>query len=160
MSLPSSWIDSLFARLSVRYGAAFMRQYADLDAEAVKADWAEVLGGFYDKPQAIRYGLEQLPSDKPVSALSFRDLCRRAPLDEVKALPHPIGNPSKDVIRRIDAVLAKPVDYKAWARRLRDVETNHGGWLPSGAKMTGAQREMWRTALSSEAATEGVNEHV
>ena len=49
----------------------------------------------------------------------------------------------------IDAVLAAPVDYKAWARRLRDIELNRGGELPNGRKMTRAQREMWRTALAS-----------
>lgn len=150
MSLPSAWIDSLFARLSVRYGSAFMRQYADLDAEAVKADWAEVLGGFHDKPEAIRYGLENLPSDKPVSALTFRDLCRRSPEKEIKALERPLASPPPEIVARIDAVLAKPAYNKAWAKWLRDIEVNHGGWLPSGMKMTRAQREMWRTALESE----------
>ncbi len=150
MSLPSAWIDSLFARLSVRYGSAFMRQYADLDAEAVKADWAEVLGGFHDKPEAIRYGLENLPSDKPVSALTFRDVCRRSPAKEVKALERPLASPPPEIVARIDAVLAKPVDHKAWAKRLQDIELNHGGRLPNGTKTTRAQREMWRTALESE----------
>ena len=150
MSLPSAWIDSLFARLSVRYGSAFMRQYADLDAEAVKADWAEVLGGFNDKPEAIRYGLENLPSDKPVSALTFRDLCRRSPDKEVKAIERPLASPPPEIVARVNAVLANPVDHKAWAKKLRDIEFNHGGWLPNGTKTTRAQREMWRTALENE----------
>ena len=42
------------------------------------------------------------------------------------------------------------VDPKAWARRLQRIELEQGGILPSGSKMTRAQREMWRTALESE----------
>ena len=105
MSLPSGWIDSLFARLAIRYGAAFMRQYADLDAESVKADWSDVLAGFHNKPEAIRYGLEHLPADRPVTALVFRELCRRAPPEELKALPRPADEPSAEVRERIKALV-------------------------------------------------------
>ena len=45
MPLPELWVDHLFAKLSVRWGAAFMRQWPDTDPALVKADWSEVLDG-------------------------------------------------------------------------------------------------------------------
>ena len=60
MLLPSAWVDSLFERLSVRYGEAFLRQYAGLDMAKVKADWAQCLGLFADRPDAIQHGLASL----------------------------------------------------------------------------------------------------
>ncbi len=86
MPLPTSWVDHLFARLSVRYGAAFMRQYANADPALVKADWAQLLGGFDGK--ALQYALDYLPASPP-NAVQFRDLCRMSPREEVPALPGP-----------------------------------------------------------------------
>ena len=63
--LPTRWADELFGRLSLRYGAAFLAQYRDLDLEAVKADWADVLDGFERFPEAIRHALSVLPADRP-----------------------------------------------------------------------------------------------
>ncbi len=99
MALPASWIDALFARLTVRYGVAFTRQYEGLDIAAVKADWAEVLGGF-DGP-SIGYALKYLPADKPPTAMQFRDQCRRAPVTELPALDRPRADPE-----RVAALLA------------------------------------------------------
>ncbi len=73
MPLPNGWVDTLFARLSLRYGVAFLRQYGDADPAAVKADWAAALDGL--SGDAIKGGLERLPADKPPNALQFRRLC-------------------------------------------------------------------------------------
>lgn len=79
MRLHSTWVDHIFAKLTVRYGAAFMRQWpADIDVVMLKADWAEVLGGFAKNPDAFTYALENLP-DTPVNALAFRAIARRGP---------------------------------------------------------------------------------
>jgi hypothetical protein len=93
MALPSAWVESLLARLTVRYGAAFMRQYADLDPELVKADWSEVLDGA--SPDSIRYALENLPADKPVNAMQFRDIARRGPSASLPQLPEPPSDPAR-----------------------------------------------------------------
>lgn len=82
MRLPDSWVDALFAKLAVRYGAAFMRQWPDADIAVLKADWAEVLGGFQNRPEAIRYGLEHLNPEKPPTAMQFRALCNAGPRDD------------------------------------------------------------------------------
>lgn len=41
MPLPHRWVEHLFARLAVRYGGAFLRQYGDADPALVQADWAD-----------------------------------------------------------------------------------------------------------------------
>jgi len=45
-SLPEAWVDSLFARLAARYGAAWLRMWDGIPLDAVKADWAAELAGF------------------------------------------------------------------------------------------------------------------
>lgn len=54
------------------------------------------------------------------------------------------------VAKRLAKVFAEPKDPKAWAHALRDCERNRGGVLPSGKRMTPAQRTMWRAALRAE----------
>lgn len=150
MSLQSAWIDALFAKLAVRYGAAFMRQWPDADIEAVKADWADVLDGL--SGVSIRYGLENLPADKPPNALQFRAICNRRPDEAPLAIAHKaLAEPEKVAALVASVKTEQARDTKAWARRLKDIEENRGGILPSGQKMTRAQREMWRDALRAAA---------
>lgn len=77
--LQDSWVDSLFARLAVRYGSAWSAKWEGLDMAAVRADWAEELAGLSNWPEAISYGLAHLPIDRPPNVAQFRDLCRAAP---------------------------------------------------------------------------------
>lgn len=93
MPMPSEWIDRLFARLAVRYGAAFLAQWPDTDIAIIKADWAEVLDGF--DGDSIAYGLRYLSSDKPPTAGKFRDICRLAPVVELRGLPPPPADPER-----------------------------------------------------------------
>ncbi len=150
MTLPSDWVDKIFTKLSLLYGRDFYGRWDGQDIGAVKDDWAHELGGFADKPYCIAYALKNMPPDKPPTVLQFRALCNKAPDENVPRLESPRSEPPPEIVARIGAVLAAPVDYKAWAKRLRDIELNNGGWLPNGTKMTRAQREMWRTALESE----------
>jgi len=84
------------AKLTVRYGEAFMRQYADAEPAIVKADWAEVLDGF--RGEDIGYALRYLPSERPPNAMQFRGICRRAPAATQAQLPAPV-TPMPDAIR-------------------------------------------------------------
>lgn len=107
-SLPASWVDELFARLSVRYGAAFMRQWPDTDPALVKADWAEVLGGFQNRSDAIRHGLGKLDPDRPPNALQFRALCNSGPRDDgFLKLPPPSPMPDGPQLQAIRTRLAE-----------------------------------------------------
>jgi hypothetical protein len=95
MSLPKSWVDALFAKLSIRYGSSFLAQWQDADPELIKDDWADVLSGFSDKPWAIKAALDHLPVDKPPNAMHFRMLCNAAQPAIVARLPEPPVDPAK-----------------------------------------------------------------
>lgn len=90
-ALPAHWVDQLFRKLSIRYGRQFMARWDGIDEADVKADWAEVLGGFVRRPDCIAYAMEHLPVDKPPTAAQFRELCRSMPAERevYRALPSP-----------------------------------------------------------------------
>jgi hypothetical protein len=92
MPLNSSWVDRIFGRLAIRYGAAFVRQWPDLDIDAVKADWADVLDGM--PGEAIGYALSYLP-DTPPNASQFKALCNRRPDKAPPMLPAPKADPER-----------------------------------------------------------------
>lgn len=104
MPLPRSWVDALFAKLSVRYGDAFLRQYGDADPGVLKDDWADVLDGFQRCPEAIAYGLRHLPVDRPPNALQFRALCNNAPPESSLALPRPVQPIPPSVREKLAAI--------------------------------------------------------
>lgn len=121
MSLPESWVSELFGRLSVRYGAAFLRQWPDAPAEAVKADWARVLRGFQGRH--IQHALDHLP-ESPPNAMQFRSLCLMAP--EPKPLqiagPKPQRAKVEDLVKRMKAALDTEGKGPAFAaQRLREI---------------------------------------
>ena len=89
MPFPAGWVDSIFARVSVRYGAAWMRQWDGVDMDAVKADWADELAGFEKNPDAIRHAIRCLPIDRPPTVGQFVALCRSSPVMAPLALPAP-----------------------------------------------------------------------
>jgi hypothetical protein len=103
MPMPAAWVDHLFAKLTIRYGDAFMRQWRDANPALVKSDWAEVLDGI--SGPTLQYAIANL-TNTPPNAMQFRDLCRTAPGPNVYALPRPAHDPTLDPAR-IDAALRK-----------------------------------------------------
>lgn len=91
------WIERLFERLAVKYGRDFMSQYAGLEPEAVKADWAHELRDYTGERggQIMRWALEHLPERVP-NSIQFHNICRQAPRPEQAALPMPPGKPISD----------------------------------------------------------------
>lgn len=104
MALQSSWVDALFARLALRYGAAFLRQWPDVDIAVLKTDWADVLDGV--SGHAIAYALEYLPSAHPPNAMQFRDLCRQAPAPTLPRLTDDPA-PNQERVAEAKAMLAR-----------------------------------------------------
>ena len=88
-SLPDAWIDSLFARLAVRYGSAWSAKWEGLDMAAVRADWADELAGYAKRPEAIKHALGHLPPDRPPNVSQFLLLCRNSPEPFPVLLPAP-----------------------------------------------------------------------
>ena len=119
MSLPSAWVDRIFSKLTVAYGHRFLGLYSGIDLDAVKADWGDELAGFQQSAEAIRYGLEHLPSDSPPNVFQFRDICRKAPQYAPKALPAPAPDPEmvKTVRRAFKSINA--YGSTEWAAKLR-----------------------------------------
>jgi hypothetical protein len=105
MQMRSDWIDALFDRLAVRYGALFTRQYDGIDLAAVKADWAGMLGGL--SGASLRYGLANL-APLPPNAIQFRDICARAPVEFPAALAAPRADQA--VVAAIRDRIAQPTD--------------------------------------------------
>lgn len=145
MSLPASWVDALFDRLAVTYGAAFARMWEGVDVDAVKAHWSEELSYYQQQPQAIKHALTLLPADKPPTVLQFRDLCRRCPEPVPVRLPAPPAKP--EAVAKAMRALEKPHDAhpRAWAWRLKAREE-------SGEKLGPFTRQCWREALNQTGA--------
>ena len=143
MSLPGSWVDSLFSRLSVRYGSEWMRKWEGIDIGAVKADWANELGPLHAHPESIAYGLDHLPPDRPPTVAQFRALCIARQPEGPKQLPAPSADAA--VVAAANAAIGRPkgADPKAWAWALRKLEMEC-------QRLTKAQCDMWRAALKAE----------
>ena len=141
MSAQELWIERLFARLQIRYGNRWTRMWEGIDPEAIKADWEESLRPLaFRNPEAITYGLENLPENPPTSD-QFKAVCLRAPSHNLM-LPPPRSSGGRGLARKIAEQLAssgRPAGmseaaYCAW--RLRTWEERNG------KKMTAAQRDV------------------
>lgn len=142
MSLPESWVNRIFQRLTLVYGRDFLSRYEGQDLGAVRAGWGEELTGFQQAPDAIKFALEILPSDKPPTVLQFRDLCRKAPQYAPKALPAPAPDPAI-AAKALEALRpAKRVDPLQWAHDLKEREERD-----TRKSLTEFQRKAWREAL-------------
>lgn len=84
-------IESLFARMLVRYGTGWTRMWEGVDIAAVKAEWAEELSTASDA--SIFYALEYMPTDRPPTVKQFLALCQRAPAPALPALTPPKPTP-------------------------------------------------------------------
>lgn len=83
--LPGTWVHRIWSAMRGNYGAEFDRLWArpaHLEAaehvESLRQTWQRELRCFRTFPEAITYGLENLPP-RPPSLPEFRALCLRAP---------------------------------------------------------------------------------
>jgi hypothetical protein len=148
MSLPLPWVERIFEKLTLVYGQAFLRRWADIDLNRVKSDWSHELAGFDRAPNAIAFALANLP-DAPPTVTQFKSIARQAPAAEVPQLPQPKADPARVAaeLAKLSQIRATPQragDVKAWARRLRAREV-------AGDRLSGYQRDAWRVALGEAA---------
>jgi len=125
MTLPIAWVDRIFERLTVRYGDRFSARWKGVDMDAVRHDWATVLAGFKNWPEAISFAFDTLDDEKPPTAAVFRSLALKAPKPTRLALPEPQADPerlaaefAKLATVRTSAV-GQAVHMKAWAHSLK-----------------------------------------
>jgi len=126
MSLPIAWVDRIFERLTVRYGDRFTARWKGVDMDAVRHDWATVLSGFENWPEAISFAFDTLDDEKPPTAAVFRSLALKAPKPTRLALPEPKADPERLAAEfaklgniRAKTLSTSAVDDKAWAKRLK-----------------------------------------
>jgi hypothetical protein len=100
MSSRAEFIDTLFDRLTLRYGHAFLARWNGLALEAVKADWACELASYAERPAAIGHALALLDPAQPPTAAQFRDLCASAPAPAFRASPEPKQHQRAAEVRR------------------------------------------------------------
>ena len=148
MSLPLPWVERIFEKLTLVYGQAFLRRWADIDLNRVKSDWSHELSGFDRAPQAIAFALANLP-EAPPSVLQFRSIARQAPAVAAPQLPEPKADPARVAaeltkLGHIRAEVKPASDMKAWAYCLKALEE-------SGAQLRPAQRRCYRQALGMAA---------
>lgn len=114
-------IDAIFAKLAVRYGAAWMRQWDGLDMNLVKSDWGSELAGFAGNLEPLRFALRNLPERCP-NVAEFRALANRCPLPEFKRLDAPKADErvvAEQIARQTGLKQAMAAsDPKDWARRI------------------------------------------
>ena len=128
MNLRDEWIDRIFQRLTGIYGSQFTAKFKqivdgiDEGTANAKGVWAKELGNFADKPEAIAYALDHLPTDHAPNALEFRDICRRAPKKEAPQIEYKPTEADKERHREMshraaEAVKPKEFDGLLWAKR-------------------------------------------
>lgn len=154
MSLPASWVDHIFAKLTLTYGQRFTGLYAGLEINSVKRDWGATLSALQHHPQAISFALENLPVDLPPTSLQFREIARACPAQPQRRLPIPDCDPSVkaeaiETLRHFAANFGRNRNHyhRRWAEKLCDRERR-------GEKLTTFQREAWREALRQPVAVE------
>jgi hypothetical protein len=144
MSLPAKWTDRIFDKLTIVYGSHFLSRWAGLNIADVKADWSHELRGFAEQPDAIRFGLENLPADQPPTVLQFRAICNRRPDPGLPKLPPPApGAQPEQVAKRIAKVTENAmsgIHPRQWAFNLRRREQG-------GERLSMVQRHAWRSVL-------------
>lgn len=137
--LPSRYVDQIFTRMLVRYGAQWMRQWPEgVDMDAVKADWARELDRV--SVESLTYALDNLPAEFPPNVSQFKALCISRPPEAFKALPPP--KVDKELAAKVlkGIRVGQTANPMAWAERLRDREK-------AGENLTPSQRADWRAAL-------------
>lgn len=141
MAMRSDWVDAIFARLELAYGARFALQWGAVPAATVKAAWAAELDGHTSR--GIAHALAHLNPDFPPNAMQFRVLCQCAPgltQAPLVALAGPRPTPaSVERLKAVATVLTKPKDPRAWAQALKAREE-------AGEHLSPFQRKAWRTS--------------
>jgi hypothetical protein len=127
-SLPTVWVDRIFSHLSAMYGSKFAQMWQGTNLPDVKAMWAEKLGGFGDKPEAIKQALSSFDEEPwPPTLPDFIQACRIAAKriqPELAALPAPMtADHAAKLIAEIHAKApvrkTETYDTKGWAKKIR-----------------------------------------
>ena len=71
-------LDYLFGRMSATYGAAFSRNWDNIDPSLVRQTWGYILDNYATYRPCMDFALQHMDKTFPPSALAIRDLCSQA----------------------------------------------------------------------------------
>lgn len=128
--LPDAWVAKIFQRLAGVYGAQFRAKYSQIEngldvgmAMAAEA-WATELGDFANRPEAIAFALDHLPTDHAPNARQFLDACKRCPRKEEQHVRIEYKPTAEDIERQAEmakkaASVIKPKEFDGllWAKK-------------------------------------------
>jgi hypothetical protein len=104
-------IETIFKKMALTYGKAFLDQYKDVKMIEVMQNWAKELQGF--RPHEIAYGLECL-QERPPNVIQFRAVCRMAPPPIVKMLDRPIDKERGQMeINKLRSMMKRGVQHES-----------------------------------------------
>lgn len=141
MSLPLTWTDKIFQKLTLAYGREFTSRWEGIPLEEVKSDWGHELTGYAQSPQSITYALQNLPL-KPPTVYEFRAICQRAAEKPLLQLDAPRTSPA--AIQSALKTMTAPVrsGMKDWAHKLK---ARHD----AGENLNANQVRCYRAALQT-----------
>lgn len=136
MKLESAWVDKIFEKLTLRYGVSFTQQWRGIDVDAVRNDWATVLGGYSAHPGKIKFALDNLPLTTIKNVDEFKALCRQAPREEEKRADDVKANPER-AREELSKLNIGKSGKKAWAYRILKNPKNYPDISKQFAEMAG-----------------------
>jgi hypothetical protein len=121
MSMPASWTEKIFMKLTLIYGRDFTGRWEGMNICDIKTDWSHELSGYENRPKAIAWALQNLPAGKPPTVLEFRKLCNTLPQEATVFIDAPKADPVrlKAVLAAMPAPVASSYGMKDWAHRLK-----------------------------------------
>lgn len=150
MAVSPTIVESIFARMLVRYGSSWLAKYPGVkkpeEWRAIHADWASLLDGLSD--WSIEHGLANLPIDFPPNAAQFRAICSAAPARKPLALPEPDITPEQrarnlETLRLAREKLLSGITTEKAKAQVAEFRER----LAAGERLSFAQRE-WLAAAS------------
>lgn len=154
--LPGTWVHRIWSTMRGNYGAAFDRLWQCPESgdevahvKSLRDTWQRELRNFRNFPEAITYGLENLPPH-PLSLPEFRALCLRAPARAPKQ--QDLLPPPKADLGRLASELQRVAG--AWKARkatacLEDLEQRQR----AGERLTAGQLAFVKAAREARPAT-------
>lgn len=120
------WIERIFTRLSGIYGSEFTYKWADVDNDALKAEWADALGGFHaDDIAAALQSCRAQP--KAPNLPEFASMCRQNMNTRTTVNIPPLKPEERVAAAKVAETIAKSMSEK---------EANTSGYMVNGVLVT------------------------
>ena len=148
--LPGTWVHRIWSAMRGNYGAEFDRRWQcpegtdpEVHVQQLRETWQRELRCFRTFPEAISYGLENLPP-RPPSLPEFRAICLRAPA-RAQPAQAPLLPPVARDRPRLAAELGRAVEALSKRKPTACLEEMEAK-VARGETLTPGQRQWLRNA--------------